>query len=157
VHAFSIRLLVLVCAILALVSPSIAAHAQQRGAQSFPWGLAEARLMQEKAEVLELSEETLAALEAVIVEVRPEDEKLREGRQAALAKVNALLSESLPDEEAVMRASDALGAIANQSRELKLRCSLKVRSLLTTEQLTKFMEIRAKVRIPTQQRRRRRR
>jgi len=156
VHAFSIRYFLLISTILALVSCSIAAQAQQRGRQSFPWGLAEARLMQEKAEVLELSEETLAALEAVVAEVKPEDEKLIEARQAAFVKLDALLAEDLPDEKAVMQASDALGAAAKQSRELKLRCSLKVRSLLTSEQLSKFMEIRAKVQVSQQRRRRRR-
>ena len=155
-HAFSIRYFLLISTILALVSPSIAAQAQQRGRQSLPWGLAEARLMQEKAEVLELSEETLAALEAVVAEVKPEDEKLIEARQAAFVKLDALLAEDLPDEKAVMQASDALGAAAKQSRELKLRCSLKVRSLLTSEQLSKFMEIRAKVQVSQQRRRRRR-
>ena len=60
-----------------------------------------------------------------------------------LSRVRTLLDEKMPDEKALMEAAGAGSDVARETRRLRLRTSLRVRALLTKEQLEKFMELRS--------------
>lgn len=136
----------LLCALLAAVSITSGAHAQARQArQNTPGGIAEGRLMKQKATELGLSEEVIAKIDASIEADTAEEKKLRELSAAALEDLNKVLAQKMPSEKELMAASDKVGEVASKSRELKMKSVIRVRSLLTAEQLDKFIEMRAQV------------
>jgi len=117
--------------------------AQQRTRRSNTLGgLAEARLMKNKASEIGLSEEDVAKIDAAIEAVRAEEEKLREPSKAAFDELNEVLAKNLPSEKELMAASNKTAENASKSRVLKMKSVLQMRSLLTPEQLEKFMQIR---------------
>ena len=109
---------------------------------SFPPGLAEARLIKERADVIGASEETLEKLEKLVAEIREREEELRGKTVEIENRVRVLLDENLPEEKALLAAGGAGSDVARETRRLRLRSSLRVRALLTKEQLEKFMELR---------------
>ena len=111
---------------------------------AFPPGLAEARLIKERAEVIGVSEETLEKLEKLVAEIREKEEELRVRTVGTENQVRVLLADNPPDEKALLAAGHAGSGVARETRELRLRSSLRVRALLTKDQLEKFMEIRKK-------------
>ncbi len=112
--------------------------------RSFPPGLAEARLVKERADVLGVSEETLEKLEKLVAEVREKEEELRGKTVESDTQVRVLLDENMPKEKTLLAAGSAGSDVARETRRLRLQSSLRVRALLTKEQLEKFMEIREK-------------
>jgi Spy/CpxP family protein refolding chaperone len=121
------------------------AMAQQRARRSNTLGgLSEARLMKNKASEIGLSEEDIAKIDAAIETVKAEEEKLREPSKAAFEELNEVLAKNLPSEKELMAASDKVADNASKSRVLKMKSVLQIRSLLTPEQLEKFMQIRKK-------------
>jgi Spy/CpxP family protein refolding chaperone len=100
--------------------------------------------MKNKASEIGLSEEDVAKIDAAIEAVRAEEEKLREPSKAAFDKLNEVLAKNLPSEKELMAAADKVGENASKSRALKMKSVIQIRSLLTPEQLEKFMEIRKK-------------
>jgi hypothetical protein len=128
---------------------------QQPRPFSFPPGLAEARLVKEKAKEIGVGEETLEKLEALVAETRAKDQELAAQHKEENGKVLVLLDEGRPNEKALLETS-ALGAkVFQEIRVLKLQVTLKVRALLNEEQLAKFMEIREKAKSGPQGRRKR--
>jgi Spy/CpxP family protein refolding chaperone len=126
-----------------LVSTAIA---QPRSGRAFnPGGGAEGRLMKNKAKDIGLSEETIAKIDAAIEEIKAEEEKLREESREALGKLNEVLLQNLPSEKELMAASNQVGELASKSRAFKMKSVIEMRSLLTPEQLEKFMEFRKKI------------
>jgi Spy/CpxP family protein refolding chaperone len=120
--------------------------AQQRsGRITTPGGMAEGRLMKKKATEIGLSEEDVAKIDAAIEAGKAEEKKLREESMAAIAELNEVLAKNLPSEKELMAASDKVGENASKSRVLKMKSVLEMRSLLTPEQLEKFMKIREKM------------
>jgi len=101
--------------------------------------------MKKKAKEIGLSEETIAKIDAAIEASKVEEGKLREASMAAMGELNEMLEKNLPTEKELMAASNKLAEYASKSRELKMKSVIQVRSLLTPEQLEKFMEIRKKV------------
>jgi Spy/CpxP family protein refolding chaperone len=135
----------------ALVSASVANAQGQRGQnRPYPPGLSEALLMQQRANALELSEESQAKLKVLIDEARPAGEKLQEESGEALAKLHELLDQPLPDEKELIAAGDATGKLAKRMRDQRLETSLRARRILTEEQLAKYMDIRARITVPRQ-------
>ena len=130
-------------ALVALVSASAQAQPANRR-PGFPPGLAEARLIRERSEAIGIGEETLAKLEALATETREKEEELRTRTVEAENGVRELLDENMPTEKALMDAGLVGWTVARDTRELRLRTSLRVRALLTKEQLAKFMELRKK-------------
>jgi len=121
------------------------AMAQQRARRpNSLGGLTEGRLMKNKASQIGLSEEDVAKIDAAVEAVKAEEEKLREPSKAAFDKLNEILAKNLPSEKELMAAADKLGENASKSRALKMKSVIQIRSLLTPEQLEKFMEIRKK-------------
>ncbi len=128
-------------ALVALLAASAYAQPRQR-LPSFPPGLAEARLIEERPEQVGVGEETLEKLEKLVTEIREKEEKLRSRTVEAENQVRVLLADNLPDEKALLAAGHAGSGVARETRELRLRSSLRVRALLTKDQLEKFMELR---------------
>jgi Spy/CpxP family protein refolding chaperone len=122
------------------------APAQQRARRSStPGGFAEGRLMKKKAKELGLSEDTVTKIDAAIKVGKDEEAKLREENKAAIDELEKILAQNLPNEKELMAASNKAAEIASKSRTLKMKSVIEMRSLLTPEQLEKFMEIRQKV------------
>ena len=146
-HPLANRSLLLVAALALVAALGFPAQAQRRVADragGFPAGLAEARLIKEKAKEIGVNEETLTKLDALTTETRAKESELRARVLEATKKVQALLDKNRPDEKAVLDLSAAASRISRETRVLRLQCSLKARALLTDEQLGKFMEIRRK-------------
>jgi Spy/CpxP family protein refolding chaperone len=125
-----------------LASTSMAQQRSRRSAT--PGGYAEGRLMKKNAKDLGLSDETVAKIDAAIEAGKVEEAKLREQSIAALGELNEVLAKNLPSKKELMAASDKVGENTSKSRVLKMNSVLEIRSLLTPEQLEKFMEIRNK-------------
>ncbi len=100
--------------------------------------------MKKKAKELGLSEDTVTKIDAAIKVGRGEEAKLREQNEAAIGELGKILAQNLPNEKELMAASNKVGALASKSRALKMKSVIEMRSLLTPEQLEKFMELRKK-------------
>ena len=100
--------------------------------------------MKKKAQEIGLSEETIAKIDAAIEASNTWETELREESKEALGKLNEVLLQNLPSEKDLMAASDKVGELASKSRAYKMKSVIKMRSLLTSEQLEKFMEFRKK-------------
>jgi Spy/CpxP family protein refolding chaperone len=132
-----------VLALVASLPGSAIAQGPQR-APGFPPGLAEARLIREMPEEIGVDEKTLEKLEKLVEEIRAKEAALKGEVIEAHAKTMALLDQSMPDEKEVIAAVGAASAVARQTREHRALASLRIRALLTKEQLEKFMDIRRK-------------
>jgi Spy/CpxP family protein refolding chaperone len=95
-------------------------------------------------EEIGVDEEMLAKLDKLVEEIRAQDEQLKGKTLEAHNKTSALLDQNRPDEKELMAAVGAASGVARQIRELRVGASLRIRALLTEEQLVKFMEIRKK-------------
>jgi Spy/CpxP family protein refolding chaperone len=135
--------IVAVLALVALLAGSAFAQSATR-TRGFPAGLAEARLIREMPEEIGVDEEMLAKLDKLVEEIRAQDEQLKGKTLEAHNKTSALLDQNRPDEKELMAAVGAASGVARQIRELRVGASLRIRALLTEEQLVKFMEIRKK-------------
>ena len=100
--------------------------------------------MKRKAKELVLSEDAISKIDAAIKVGRGEEAKLREQNEAAIGELNKILAQNLPNEKELMAASSKVGELASKSRVLKMKSVIEMRSLLTPEQLEKFMELRQK-------------
>ena len=137
--------LMLFCALMGIALLAAPALAQQRGGRaSTPGGFAEARLMKKKATELGLSEDTVTKIDAAVEAGKAEEAKIREQSKAAIVALNETLAQNRPNEKELLAASDKVGEVASKSRVLKMKSVIEMRSLLTDEQLEKFMEFRGK-------------
>ena len=135
----------LFCGLICIALLASTGMAQQRAGRSVnPGGSAEGRLMKKKAKEIGLSEETIAKIDAAIEATNAWETKLREESKDALGKLNEVLLQNLPSEKELMAASDKVGEYASKSRAYKMKSVIEMRSLLTPEQLEKFMEFRKK-------------
>ena len=142
----SSRRLIVFCGLMSIVLLASSAMAQQRGRRSTtPGGFAEGRLMKKNAKEIGLSEDTVAKIDAAIEAGKAEEEKLREQGMAAIEELKAVLGKNLPSEKELMAVSDKVGENASKSRVLKMKSVIELRSLLTPEELEKFMKIRKKI------------
>jgi len=118
---------------------------QGRGpAFGFPPGMAELRLVNEMSAEIGVDEELSKKLDVMAKEFRAEESRLTEEMREATTKVSKLLDTGRPGDKAVIEAATAASAVARETRLNRLRLTLKLRSLLTDEQLAKFMEMRTK-------------
>jgi Spy/CpxP family protein refolding chaperone len=141
----SSRRLILFCGLMSIAVLASTAMAQQRSRRSStPGGFAEGRLMKKNAKDLGLSDETIAKIDAATEVGKTEEAKLREQGGAAITELNEVLAKNLPSKKELMAASDKVGENASKSRELRMKSVIEMRSLLTPEQLEKFMELRNK-------------
>ena len=139
------RCLTLFCGLMSVVLLAATAPAQQRARRSAtPGGFAEGRLMKKKAKELGLSEDTVTKIDAAIKVGREEEAELRRQNEAATDELDKILAQNLPNQKELMAASNKVGEIALKSRVLKMKSVIEMRSLLTPEQLEKFIELRQK-------------
>jgi Spy/CpxP family protein refolding chaperone len=137
--------LMLFCALMGIALLAAPALAQQRGGRAnTPGGSAEGRLMKKKATELGLSEDTVTKIDAAVEAGKAEEAKIREQSKAAIVALNETLAQNRPNEKELLAASDKVGEVASESRVLKMKSVIEIRSLLTDEQLEKFMEFRGK-------------
>ena len=139
------RRLTLFCGLMSIALLAATAPAQQRsGRSNTPGGFAEGRLMKKNAKELGLSEDDVTKIDAVIKVGRGDEQTLREQNEVAIGELNKILAQNLPNEKELMAASSKVGELASKSRVLKMKSVIEMRSLLTPEQLEKFMELRRK-------------
>lgn len=137
------RPLLLLATTVLVASLVVSASAQRIGLKrDVPPGLPEANLVRKHAEELGLDEKTLKKLEAIVADVRPQQDELNEKQDKANKDLAALLDQQLPSEKALIETAGVIVQVGLEKRTLKLRCSLRVRALLTKEQLAKFMKLR---------------
>ena len=133
----------LFCGLICIALLASTGMAQQRAGRSVnPGGSAEGRLMKKKATEIGLSEETIAKIDAAIEASNTWEAKLREESKDAFGKLNEVLLQNLPSEKELMAAANKIGKHASKSRALKMKSIIEMRSILTPEQLEKFMKIR---------------
>ena len=136
----------LFCGLICFALLASTGMAQQRSGRSVnPGGAAEGRLMKKNAKEIGLSEDTVAKIDAAIEAGKAEEEKIREQGMAAIEELKAVLGKNLPSEKELMAVSDKVGENASKSRLLKMKSVIELRSLLTPEELEKFMKIRNKI------------
>jgi Spy/CpxP family protein refolding chaperone len=119
-----------------------AAAQRPRLARTFPPGLPEVRLATSNADQLELNDETLVALEALIVEVQPEEEQLRALTIEVHSALGKLMGTERPAKADLARVAEDIASAAQKTVTLRMQTSLRVRALLTDEQLTRFIQLR---------------
>jgi Spy/CpxP family protein refolding chaperone len=141
----SSRHLLIFCGLMSIALLASTALGQRRGGRSnTPGGFAEGRMMKKNAKEIGLSDEVVAKIDAAIEAGKENEKKLREDSMAAIGELKEILNEDLPDKKKLMAASKKVGENAAKSRKLKMESVIEMRSLLTAEQLEKFMELRKK-------------
>lgn len=123
--------------------PFDAVAQRPRPARHFPPGMAEGRLALSSADQLKLNEKAIAALEELMTKARTEEERLRVLSQEVTATLRALMDTHRPAKAELAQAAERVGAAGSETRELRLQTSMRVRALLTDEQLDQFMLLRA--------------
>lgn len=110
-------------------------------------GLRLDRFIVEHAERLGLDEKTLTAIRTIVDASREREEVLQGELHQAHAQMRALLSQETPDEAAVMRQAEAIGALEVAERKSRLQAMLGIRALLTPEQRQELIRIREEFRV----------
>jgi len=125
----------------ALLGPA-QALAKPPGGHGHPDEEGPERFIERHADELELSPETREAIEKIAEESRARARKLHEESAGDWESFRALLQESLPDEDEVMKRADEMSANRLAARKNRLHAMLAIRELLTEEQRAKLVEIR---------------
>jgi Spy/CpxP family protein refolding chaperone len=98
------------------------------------------RLIEEHAERLGLDDEALAAIRAIVDESHALAAELHEDHRMARRGLRDLMSQDSPDEAAVMKQAELLGAIETEITKHRLQTLLRLHALLTPEQREEMME-----------------
>jgi Spy/CpxP family protein refolding chaperone len=99
------------------------------------------RVLEEHAERLGLDAETRAAIRAIADASRETADAHRARLHELHAEMREILRHDTPDEAAVMRQADAIGAAETEERKHRLRTMLEIRALLTPAQREALVEI----------------
>jgi hypothetical protein len=110
--------------------------------RGFPPGLPEARLAKSNAEELKLNEETLAALEVLTTEGEAEEERLRALTVKVHTALGRLVDTQRPEQAELAVIAEGVATAARDTVSFRMQTSMRVRALLTDEQLTQFMQLR---------------
>ena len=100
------------------------------------------RFLEEHAERLDLDEETRAALRAILDGSKSSAQKPREELHQARRRLHNLLAEETPDEAAVMKQAERIGALETERHKHRLATMMRIRALLTPEQRAELAELR---------------
>lgn len=130
------------CSGFAVLLPQSSIAAPPHGGPRFGGGPHFERLYEEHAEELGLDPETIAAIRAIVDSSEERAKELEAQSVRAHDALRALLSEDLPDESTVMKATDEVGRIETQLRKHRLATMLRIRALLTPEQRERLVEFR---------------
>ncbi|MDX2166753.1 MAG: periplasmic heavy metal sensor, partial [Deltaproteobacteria bacterium] len=99
--------------------------------------------LERNASRLGLSADTLAQIRAIVDAAAPEAEALQSKLRQAHATMRELLDTPRPDEEAVLRQAEAIGALDTALLKQGLRTMMQIRPLLTDAQLAELRKVRA--------------
>jgi Spy/CpxP family protein refolding chaperone len=92
-------------------------------------------------QALGLAPEQRARIEAMLEASRDERQAIRARIEEAYDAMHALLAQEHPDEAAVMRHAETIGAIKTDRRKAMLRMLLRVRAELTPEQRLRLQQL----------------
>lgn len=106
--------------------------------------------LERNAERLGLSQETLARIRAIVDAAAPETDALQSKLRQAHATMRELLDTPRPDEDAVLRQAEVIGALDTALLKQGIRTLLQIRPLLTDQQLAELRKIRAERLAPVQ-------
>jgi Spy/CpxP family protein refolding chaperone len=95
------------------------------------------------ADELGLDAEARSRLEALAESGRAEQDRLREQLRGEQEALRGLLMVPTPDEAAVMRQADTIGALETRAQKARLRTLLAVRASLTPEQRERLSALHA--------------
>ena len=90
--------------------------------------------LEKRIEAFDLEEESRVAIYRILDAARIEQRELRTEIREARKVMRSLLEQDEPDEAALMKQADVIGALKLQSRKRGLKTLLEVRSHLTQEQ-----------------------
>jgi Spy/CpxP family protein refolding chaperone len=99
-------------------------------------------LIERHAERLGLTGQPLAAVQAIVAASGERHAALLARLDAARAQMRELLSQPVPDAQAVMAQADAIGAIETDLHKNRLQAILDIRNQLTPEQRAELLRIR---------------
>ena len=98
--------------------------------------------IEENAETLGLDEETLTAIRNIVEESREAGDQLHAELRELHQGMRELLSQSTPDESAVMQRVETIGAVETKMHKHRLGTMLKIRARLTPEQREELVRAR---------------
>jgi Spy/CpxP family protein refolding chaperone len=98
--------------------------------------------IEENAESLGLNDETLSAIRSIVAESKDTGDQLHSELRELHKGMKALLSQGTPDESAVMKQVDAIGAAEVEMQRHRLGTMLEIRALLTPEQREEMTRLR---------------
>ena len=101
-----------------------------------------ARMLERHADEIGLDDATLTRIRAVVAAAKEEEEGLHRSTREARHGLRDLLEADDPDEAAVMRQAEVLGALETEALKHRLRTLLAVRPMLTDEQFAKLRDLR---------------
>ena len=107
-----------------------------------PGGPHPGRFFERHAERLGLDAETQEAIQKIIDESRQRGETLRLDLRDAQRAMRDLLSQEAPDESAVLKQAEVIGALELEERKNRLLATLRIRGLLTPEQREELIRMR---------------
>ena len=93
------------------------------------------------AEHLALDQETLAKIRTLVDASRAQGEARRTELHQAQAQMRALLSQEVPNTDAVMQQADTIGSLELASRKQRLQIMLRIRALLTPAQRQELIRL----------------
>ena len=98
--------------------------------------------IEENAEALGLDDETLGAIRSIVEASKDRGDQLHSKLRELHKGMKALLSQSTPDESAVMQQIDTIGAAEVEMQRHRLGTMLKIRALLTPKQREEMTRLR---------------
>ena len=98
--------------------------------------------IEENAEALGLDDETLSAIRSIVEKSKPTGDQLHARLRELHRGMKALLEQDSPDESAVMRQVDSIGAAETEMHRHRLGTLLAIRALLTPEQREEMTQLR---------------
>ena len=104
------------------------------------------RFIEKHAEQLGIDETTRSAIHHIVEDARIRGREIRASLDQARAEMRSLLSQDSPDDAAVMRQTEKIGALRLEGRKNRLRAMLQIRALLSPEQRQALTALRAQER-----------
>ena len=133
--------LLVLCMTLFIGSNLALAQPGPHGFRGGPGGKRLARIIEENAEELGLSEQTVAGVRAIVAEGKKERRRLKDELHVARHQLRLLLSAENVDEEAVMKQAEILGNLQTKALKHRLQTLLRLRPLLTDAQLEQVRQL----------------
>jgi Spy/CpxP family protein refolding chaperone len=98
--------------------------------------------IEKKAEALGLDEEKLAAIRSIVESSKETGDRLHSEVRGLHDEMKEMLSQDAPDEAAVMKQIDGIGAVEVEMHKHRVRTMLKIRELLTPQQREAMVKLR---------------